>query len=66
MITPLNHEQMLDLRQCLERGLPRRVGLVLNHRALGFVANAMLALDVPDALMDEVGNNIEFAEGTSH
>lgn len=88
MITPLNHEQMLDLRQCLERGLPvvprpydalaerigahhdqvlqqmqqwqeqglfRRVGLVLNHRALGFVANAMLVLDVPDALVDEIG-----------
>ncbi|SDS90510.1 hypothetical protein SAMN04490182_2718 [Pseudomonas cedrina] len=88
MITPLSHEQMLDLRQCLERGLPRvarpydnlaeqigahhdqvlqqmrqwdeqglfrRVGLVLNHRALGFVANAMLVIDVPDALVDEVG-----------
>ena len=91
MITPLNHEQMLDLRQCLERGLPvvtrpyddraerigahhdqvlqqmqqwqeqglfRRVGLVLNHRALGFVANAMLVLDVPDALVDEVGTRL--------
>ena len=67
MIVPLSQEQMLDLRQCLERGLPlvsrpydnlaeqigahhdqvlqqmqqwqeqglfRRVGLVLNHRAL--------------------------------
>ncbi|MCR4538499.1 AsnC family protein [Pseudomonas sp. 18.1.10] len=91
MIAPLNHEQMLDLRQCLERGLPvvkrpyddlaerigahhdqvlqqmqqwqeqglfRRVGLVLNHRALGFVANAMLVLDVPDALVDEVGTRL--------
>jgi len=91
VITPLNHEQMLDLRQCLERGLPvvkrpyddlaerigahhdqvlqqmqqwqeqglfRRVGLVLNHRALGFVANAMLVLDVPDALVDEVGTRL--------
>ncbi|MDR9878362.1 AsnC family protein [Pseudomonas allii] len=96
MITPLNHEQMLDLRQCLERGLPRvarpyeelaeligahhdqvlqqmqqwqeqglfrRVGLVLNHRALGFVANAMLVLDVPDALVDEVGTRLSRSAG---
>ena len=98
MITPLNHEQMLDLRQCLERGLPivarpydelaeqigahhdqvlqqmqqwhdqglfRRVGLVLNHRALGYVANAMLVLDVPDALVDEVGARLGRAPGVN-
>lgn len=98
MIAPLNHEQMLDLRQCLERGLPRvsrpyedlaeqigahhdqvllqvrqwqeqglfrRVGLVLNHRALGFVANAMLVLDVPDALIDEVGQRLGRAHGVN-
>ena len=96
MIAPLNHEQLLDLRQCLERGLPivtrpyedlaeqigahhdqvlqqmqqwrdqglfRRVGLVLNHRALGYVANAMLVLDVPDALVDEVGQRLGRAPG---
>lgn len=98
MIIPLSQEQMLDLRQCLERGLPlvsrpydnlaeqigahhdqvlqqmqqwqdqglfRRVGLVLNHRALGFVANAMLVLDVPDALVDEVGNRLGRAPGVN-
>ena len=96
MIVPLSQEQMLDLRQCLERGLPRvsrpyedlaeqigahhqqvlrqmqqwqeqglfrRVGLVLNHRALGYVANAMLVLDVPDALIDEVGQRLGCAPG---
>lgn len=98
MITPLTQEQMLDLRQCLERGLPivtrpyedlaeqigahhdqvlqqmqqwrdqglfRRVGLVLNHRALGYVANAMLVLDVPDALVDEVGQRLGRARGVN-
>lgn len=98
MITPLTQEQMLDLRQCLERGLPivtrpyddlaeqigahhdqvlqqmqqwrdqglfRRVGLVLNHRALGYVANAMLVLDVPDALVDEVGQRLGRAPGVN-
>ncbi|WP_158244444.1 MULTISPECIES: AsnC family protein [unclassified Pseudomonas] len=89
---------MLDLRQCLERGLPivtrpyedlaeqigahhdqvlqqmqqwrdqglfRRVGLVLNHRALGYVANAMLVLDVPDARVDEVGQRLGRAPGVN-
>ena len=98
MITPLTQEQMLDLRQCLERGLPivtrpyedlaeqigahhdqvlqqmqqwrdqglfRRVGLVLNHRALGYVANAMLVLDVPDARVDEVGQRLGRATGVN-
>ncbi len=98
MIAPLTQEQMLDLRQCLERGLPRvsrpydalaeqigahhdqvlqqmqhwheqglfrRVGLVLNHRALGFVANAMLVLDVPDAVVDNVGQRLGRAPGVN-
>ncbi|CAK9889612.1 MULTISPECIES: Lrp/AsnC family transcriptional regulator [Pseudomonas] len=41
-----------------QQGLFRRLGLVLNHRALGFTANAMLVLDVPDALIDEVGQRL--------
>ncbi|KTC41433.1 protein nirL, partial [Pseudomonas sp. ABAC61] len=41
-----------------DQGLFRRLGLVLNHRALGFTANAMLVLDVPDALIDEVGQRL--------
>ncbi|WP_433884539.1 siroheme decarboxylase subunit beta [Pseudomonas vranovensis] len=41
-----------------QQGLFRRLGLVLNHRALGFTANAMLVLDIPDALVDEVGQRL--------
>jgi len=37
--------------------------LVVNHRALGFSANAMLVLDVPDALVDEVGRRLGQAPG---
>jgi len=58
--------QVLDqLRQWHEEGLFRRVGLVVNHRALGFAANAMLVLDVPDALVDEVGRRLGQAPGIS-
>ncbi|WP_425262750.1 AsnC family protein, partial [Pseudomonas paraveronii] len=60
------HNQVWQLMQQLqEQGLFRRVGLVLNHRALGFVANAMLVLDVPDALGDEVGNRLGHAPGVN-
>ncbi|MBV7483604.1 Lrp/AsnC family transcriptional regulator [Bordetella sp. BOR01] len=46
-----------------DTGLFRRVGLVLNHRALGFRANAMLVLDVPDRKVDEAGRRLGLAPG---
>lgn len=59
-------EQVLEqMRQWHQEGLFRRVGLVVNHRALGFAANAMLVLDVPDALVDEVGRRLGQAPGIS-
>jgi len=54
-----DEDQVLaQMHQWHEQGLFRRIGLVLNHRALGFTANAMLVLDVPDALIDEVGQRL--------
>ncbi len=44
-------------------GLFRRVGLVLQHRALGFRANAMLVLDIADDQVDEVGQRLGQAPG---
>ncbi|MEB0046685.1 MULTISPECIES: AsnC family protein [unclassified Pseudomonas] len=59
-----DEDQVLGkMRQWHAQGLFRRVGLVLNHRALGFTANAMLVLDVPDALIDEVGQRLGRAHG---
>lgn len=61
-----SEQQVLDqVRHWQEQGLFRRVGLVVNHRALGFAANAMLVLDVPDALVDEVGRRLGQAPGIS-
>jgi len=58
--------QVLEqVRLWQEQRLFRRVGLVVNHRALGFAANAMLVLDVPDALVDEVGRRLGQAPGIS-
>lgn len=54
-----------QVRQWNEGGLFRRVGLVLKHRALGFRANAMLVLDVPDAQIDAIGHRLGSAPGVN-
>lgn len=46
-------------------GLFRRFGLVLHHRNLGFRANAMLVLDIPDHQVDEVGERLGKAAGVN-
>lgn len=61
-----SEQQVLEqVQHWHEQGLFRRVGLVVNHRALGFAANAMLVLDVPDALVDEVGRRLGQTPGIS-
>ena len=52
-----------QVRQWNEDGLFRRVGLVLKHRALGFRANAMLVMDIPDEQVDEIGQRLGQAAG---
>ncbi|WP_415845555.1 AsnC family protein [Stutzerimonas zhaodongensis] len=48
-----------------ESGLFRRVGLVIKHRAMGFRANAMLVMDIPDEQVDEVGRKLGEAAGVN-
>lgn len=61
-----SEEQVLEqIRRWQEDGLFRRVGLVLKHRALGFRANAMLVLDIPDEQVDEVGRRLGRAAGVN-
>jgi DNA-binding Lrp family transcriptional regulator len=57
------HAVLAQMQHWNEDGLFRRVGLVLQHRALGFRANAMLVLDIPDDHVDEVGQRLGQAPG---
>ena len=52
-----------QVRHWSEDGLFRRVGLVLKHRALGFRANAMLVLNIPDEQVVEIGQRLGQAAG---
>ncbi len=59
-------ERVLEqIQRWQEEGLFRRVGLVLKHRALGFRANAMLVMDIPDAQVDEIGRRLGQAAGVN-
>lgn len=36
----------------------KRLGVIVNHRQLGYKANAMVVFDVPNSLVDQVGEHI--------
>ncbi len=51
-------EVMARLRRLLEAGVIRRIGAVPNHYAIGYTANGMSVWDVPDELIDELGEKL--------
>ncbi len=46
------------LRRMQESGIIRRFGLVLQHRPLGYRANAMVVWDIPDDQVDTIAGKI--------
>ncbi len=62
----------LDATECLYRidrlltlSVIRRFGIVVRHRELGFMANAMVVWDVPDERVDEVGRLLGRQDGVT-
>ena len=53
-------EQILieRLKHLKAQGLIKRWGVVVKHRQLGYHANAMIVLDVPDQLINEIGQRL--------
>lgn len=59
-----SEEEVLEqVRHWNDDGLFRRFGLVLKHRALGFHANAMLVMDIPDEQVQAIGERLGQAAG---
>ncbi|MEY4718670.1 MAG: hypothetical protein RL563_1288 [Pseudomonadota bacterium] len=48
-------EVIARLLQLKSHGLIKRWGVVVKHRELGFSANAMIVMDVPDECVGEIG-----------
>lgn len=59
-------EVMARLALMQESGAIRRIGLVPNHYALGYVANGMSVWDVADDRVDELGEQIGRLAFVSH
>lgn len=51
-------EVIRRLGRLIERGVVRRLGLVVRHHELGFRANAMAVWDLPDAEVDGIGRRL--------
>ena len=48
-------EVIARLSDLLERGVVKRLGVVVRHHELGYRANAMVVWDVPDGQVDRIG-----------
>ncbi|MDR1853781.1 MAG: Lrp/AsnC family transcriptional regulator [Azoarcus sp.] len=48
-------DTVIQLARWLHSGAVRRVGVVVRHRAVGYVANAMLVFDAPDDAAARIG-----------
>jgi DNA-binding Lrp family transcriptional regulator len=55
----LSEQEVINrLANLKARGLIKRWGVVVKHRQLGYQANAMIVMDIPDALVTEKGRQI--------
>lgn len=57
---------MRRLRAMLDSGVIRRIGVVPNHYAIGWVANGMTVWDVADELVDSLGSRVGQLEFVTH
>ncbi len=51
-------EVLRRLRRLLDRGVIKRLGVIVRHRELGYRANAMVVWNVPDEIVDVVGHRL--------
>ena len=51
-----SEEQVIEtLESLMKDGCIKRFGVIVRHRELGYVANAMVVWDIPDDTVDEIG-----------
>ncbi len=63
----LSEEEFLKkLKGLLERGLIRRFGATIRHDRSGYKANAMVAWQVPEERLEEVGQLMAETPGVTH
>ncbi len=58
-------QALAQVQDWQQQGLFRRFGVVVRHRLLGIDANCMLVLDIPDELVDAVGDRLAASPGVN-
>jgi DNA-binding Lrp family transcriptional regulator len=56
---------LAELRSWRHEGVVKRIGVIVRHRPLGYVANAMAVWDVPDEDTDAAGNALAHEPGVT-
>ncbi|MGR9037349.1 MAG: siroheme decarboxylase subunit beta, partial [Gammaproteobacteria bacterium] len=46
------------LARLTQKGLIKRMGVIVKHRRLGYLANAMIVWNIPDELVKQLGGHI--------
>lgn len=64
--TPLTAEECVNLKQMIREGVVRRFGAILNHHKIGYTANCMVAWNVPDSDVDNIGKLLSNSDLVSH
>lgn len=55
----LSEEEVIQRIALLKKtGLIKRLGVIVKHQRLGYTANAMIVMNVPDSLIQEIGETI--------
>ena len=65
-LEPFSDEELSQLRALVADGTIRRFGAVVNHRRIGFVANALVLWQVPAEKLDAAGAALAAAPFVSH
>ncbi len=51
-------EVLARVAQLKQKGVIKRLGVIVNHRRLGYKSNAMVVFDVPDTLVKQIGEHV--------
>lgn len=51
-------EVIVRLSRLKQLGLIKRLGVIVNHRKLGYCANAMVVFDVPNTLVEQIAGHV--------
>lgn len=65
-LTPFSAAEIVRIREMMAEGTIRRFGAVVNHRSLGFVANALTVWQVPEDRLDAIGAAFARSPAISH